>query len=374
MAEYLYFDSAATAKPCREALAAVARACEEFGNPSSLHGAGLAAKHLLDEARGRVARALRCTPEELVFTGSGTEANNTTIFGLAALREKKSKKVITTDSEHPSVEECMKVLETRGFKVVRLSTKGGVLDLDQLKAELKEPAAFLSIMRANNETGAVYDLGAVRKLLTEAGSDAPLHCDDVQGFLKVPFDKPTAFCDLLTVSGHKIGGVKGVGALYIRKGIRIAPYIYGGGQENGLRSGTENVAAIAAFGAAAEARSSDRERLAYIGSLRDYVEQTLTEAGIVCHVPPVHLPNLLHISVPGVPGSWVLNSLSAKGICVSQGSACSAKKKGSRVLTAYGLPEDEVLSSLRISFSEDNTKEECAALCTALAEAAKLKR
>ena len=374
MANYLYFDSAATTKPCKEALAAVARSYEEYGNPSSLHTAGLAAKQLLDDARSKVAKALRCTPEELLFTGSGTEANNQAIFGLAALREKKSKKIITTDSEHPSVNECMKVLEARGFRVVRLSTKGGVLDLEQLKAELSESVAFLSIMRANNETGAVYDIGAVRKLMTAAGCDAPLHCDDVQGFLKIPFDKPASVCDLISISGHKIGGVKGIGALFVKKGIRIAPYIYGGGQENGLRSGTENVAAIAAFGAAAEAKSTDRERLAYIGSLRDATEQTLTESGIVCHVPPVHLPNLLHISVPGVPGSWVLNSLSAKSICVSQGSACSAKKKGSRVLEAYGLSEDEILSSLRISFSEDNTKEECAALCTALAEAAKLKK
>ena len=374
MSNYLYFDSAATAPPCKEALSAVAHAYEEYGNPSSLHAAGLAAKAQTDRAREQLANALRCAPEELIFTGSGTEANNQAIFGLAALREKRSKKVITTDSEHPSVEECMKVLETRGFRVVRLSTKGGVLDLERLKSELSEPVAFLSIMRANNETGAVYDIGAVRKLMTAAGCDAPLHCDDVQGFLKIPFDKPTSVCDLLTVSGHKIGGVKGVGALYIRKGIRVLPYLYGGGQENGLRSGTENVAAIAAFGAAAETKSADRERLAYIASLRDTTERALTDAGIVCHIPPERLPNILHVHIPGVPGSWALNALSAKGICVSQGSACSARKKGSRVLEAYGLSEDAILSSLRISFTEYNTEEECAALCEALAEAAKMKR
>ena len=374
MSEYLYFDSAATTKPCKQALDAVARAYEEYGNPSSLHGAGLAAKAMLDEARRQVARAIRCTPEELIFTGSGTEATNQALFGLASLRGKRSKKIITTDSEHPSVEECMKALEERGFRVVRLSTKGGVLDVAQLKEELAEPVAFLSIMQANNETGAVYDVSAVRRAMTAARCDAPLHCDNVQGFLKLPGSRLASECDLMTVSAHKIGGVKGVGALYVKKGIHLPPYLLGGGQEGGLRSGTENVAAIAAFGAAAEAACADRERVSYIRSLRDETEAILTEMGIPCHVPPVHLPNILHIHLPGVPGSWALNSLAAKNICVSQGSACSARKKGSRVLTAYGLNEDEILSSLRISFCENNTKEECAALCEALQEAAHLQK
>lgn len=374
MAEYLYFDSAATTKPCKEAVEAVTKAYEEYGNPSALHAAGLAAKGMLTTARAQVAKAMRRSPEEVFFTGSGTEATNTAIFGLAEAREKRSKKVITTDSEHSSVEECMKVLESRDFRVVRIPTKGGVLDLGRLEKELEEPVAFLSIMRANNETGALYDISAVRKLLTASGSDAPLHCDNVQGFLKEPGCKVASECDLMTVSAHKIGGVKGVGALFVKKGLHIRPYILGGGQENGMRSGTENVAAIAAFGAAAEAKSNDKERLPYIQSLRDYTQGRLEEIGVVCHIPPVRLPNLLHLHLPGIPGSWALNSLSLKNICVSQGSACSARKRGSRALTAFGLDEDAILSSLRISFCENNTKEECDLLCEALREVLKMKK
>lgn len=374
MGGYLYFDSAATSAPCGEALEAVARAYAEYGNPSSLHAAGLTAKALLDHAREQVAGALRCAPEELFFTGSGTESNNTAIFGLAALRGKRYRRIVTTDSEHPSVEEPMKALEADGFTVIRIPTKGGVLDLSALRDALREPVAFLSIMQANNETGAVYDLSAVRRLLTEAGSDAPLHCDAVQSFLKLPKNRALRDCDLVSLSGHKIGGVKGAGGLFVRKGIRLPPRILGGGQERGLRSGTENVAAVAAFGAASEAKNKDPERLPHILSLRDLTERTLTEVGIVCHVPPVRLPNLLHVALPGVPGSWVQNELSAKGICISLGSACSSGKKGSRVLSAYGLGESEILSSLRISFCETNTKEECETLCKALIAAMKLRK
>ena len=373
----LYFDAAATAPPVEEALEAAGQAYTAYGNPSSLHGEGLSAKHLVDKAREQVASALRCKPERITFVSCGTEANNQAIFGLAKIRGKRAKKIITTDSEHPSVEEPMKALEKEGFTVVRLSTKGGVLDPDQLKAELREPVAFLSIMRANNETGAVYDLAGVRKVMTLCGTDAPLHCDGVQGFLKIENDRLASFCDLVTLSAHKIGGLKGAGALYISEKIRnLPPYLLGGGQENGLRSGTENVPAIAAFGAAAEKAAKDKERLSYLASLREKVVGELEDSGIRLHIPPVHLPNILHISIPGVLSSWALNALSAKGICVSAGSACSAreKKKGNRVLSAYGLPTEEIETSLRISFDISNTEEDCALLCEALRDCAKLKR
>ncbi len=374
---YLYFDSAATAPPVKEAITAAACAYTEYGNPSSFHGAGLAAKGLVDTARRQVAGALRCKPEQLTFLSCGTEANNQAIFGLAKTRGKRAKKIITSDSEHPSVAEPIKALEKEGFTVARLSTKGGVLDLEQLAKELQEPVAFLSIMRANNETGAVYDLPAVRKVMTAAGTDAVLHCDGVQGFLKIENDRFASVCDLITLSAHKIGGLKGAGALYISDKIRnLPPYLLGGGQENGLRSGTENVPAIAAFGAAAEKCAKDKERLPYLASLREQVIKELQGSGVILHLPPTHLPNILHISLPGVPSSWALNFLSAKGICVSAGSACSARerKKGNPVLSAFGLPAEEIETSLRISFDISNTGEECALLCKTLQECAKLKR
>ncbi|MBQ3004232.1 MAG: cysteine desulfurase [Clostridia bacterium] len=377
MPDYLYFDSAATAKPSECALRAAQAAFAEFGNPSSLHGAGLAAKRLVDTARGQVARAMRCDSAQITFVSSGTEANNQVLFGLAKARAKRANKIISTDSEHPSVEEPLKALESQGFSVVRLRTKNGMLDTEQLKNELQSPVAFLSIMQANNETGAVYDLAEVRRILTESGSDAPLHCDAVQGFCKAEYDKLISVCDLVTVSAHKIGGIKGAGALYIGKNIRNLPaYLLGGGQENGMRSGTENVPAIAAFGAAAEDVLQNKDRLPYLASLREQVIKNLQDSGIILHIPEHHLPNILHISIPGVLSSWALNLLSAKNICVSAGSACSAreKKKGNRVLSAYGLPPKEIETSLRLSFDVHNTREECALLCDALKQCVGLKR
>jgi len=377
MPEYLYFDSAATARPCDAALHAAQAAFAEYGNPSSLHGAGLAAKRLVDRARTQVAHAMRCKEEEITFVSSGTEANNQVLFGLAAARAKRANKIISTDSEHPSVEEPLKVLESRGFSVVRLRTKNGALDTEQLRAELQSPVAFLSIMQANNETGAVYDLAEVRRILTECQSDAPLHCDAVQGFCKADDNRLTSVCDLITVSAHKIGGIKGAGALFIGKNIRNLPaYLLGGGQENGMRSGTENVPAIAAFGAAAEEALQNKERIPHIASLREQVIESLRDCGVILHIPAHHLPNILHISIPGVLSSWALNLLSSKNICVSAGSACSAreKKKGNRVLSAYGLPQKEIETSLRLSFDVCNTREECALLCDAIKQCAGLKR
>ena len=376
---YLYFDSAATSPPCAEALAAVSTAYEAYGNPSSLHAAGLQARRLVEDGRAKVARAFRCEPGELFFTSSGTESNNQALFGMAKLRGKRARTILATDSEHPSVENPLRALEEQGFTVIRLSTTGGELDYDGLKAALtaSAPVAFVTVMQANNETGAVYDLPRVKRILEESGSDALLHCDAVQGFLKVEGDRLSACCDVVTLSAHKIGGVKGAGALYIGKRAHVLPpLLLGGGQENGLRSGTENVAAIAAFGAAAAAMCADKERFSYPASLREEVLRRLQDSAILFHLPERHLPNILHLSIPGVPSSWALNFLSERGICVSAGSACSAreKKKGNPVLKAYGLPDREIETSLRISFCRQNTMEECAILCDALRDCAKLKR
>ncbi len=379
MSDYLYFDAAASAPPCKQAIAAAEQAYKEYANPSSVHKAGLAAKRMLEHAREQVARAFRCETGELFFTSSGTEANNLILFGLAARRARVSRKILTTDSEHPSVDEPLKKLEAQGFRVVRLSTRGGRLNTEQLRAELAEPIAFLSIMQANNETGALYDIRAVRELLDEFGSDAPLHCDAVQGFLKAENSECdlSSLCDFATLSAHKIGGLKGAGAAYLgSKAIRIPALLLGGGQESGMRSGTENVAALAAFGAAAEAVCADSEHVRRIGALRSQVIDGLEGSGILLHLPPNALANILHISIPNVPSSWALNLLSEQGICVSAGSACSAqgRKKGNRVLSAYGLPPQEIETSLRISFSEQNTKEECARLCKALRDCADWKK
>lgn len=367
---YIYFDSAATARPRPEALAALSEAVTAFGNPSSEHCAGRDAHALLERSREEIAGAVGCSPEEILFTSSGTESSNQAIRGLAKIRGRISRRILTTDSEHPSIREPLRELEKEGFEIIRLSTRNGVLDEQEVKNACASPLAFVTVMQANNETGAVYDLSMIRRILSMAGSDAPIHCDAVQSFLKIRNNRLPAFCDLATVSGHKIGGVKGAAALYLRKGIRIPALLAGGGQENNLRSGTENVPAIAAFGAAARACRKDAKRIEKMEATHAFLEERMRELGLPCHIPENHLPNILHICVPGVRSSWSLNALSAKGICVSAGSACSSKKKDNPVLTAYGLSKEEAETSLRISYTEETTKEDCLLLCEALKEAA----
>ncbi len=372
---YIYFDSAATTAPCREAVEALSCALQAYGNPSSGHCAGLEANRLLTESRETVSAAVGCSPDELLFFASGTEASNTALFGLAKTRKRFGNVILTTDSEHPSVREPLAALEKDGFRIVRLSTENGKLREGEIREACRLPLAFVSVMQANNETGAVYDLPLIKRVMASEGCSAPVHCDAVQSFLKIRNNRLPSFCDLATVSAHKVGGIKGAGALYVRKGIRLPPLLLGGGQENGLRSGTEAVPAIAAFAAAVRAKSNDPERIARMEEIHRNLSDALADRNIPYHLPESRLPNILHISIPGVPSSWTLNALSAKGICVSAGSACSSKnKKDNPVLAAYGLSKAEAESSIRLSFTENTTEEECRLLLDALSEAAKLKR
>ncbi len=373
---YIYFDSAATTKPSKSAIDAFNNSIECFGNPSSVHSMGLDAKKIVDNARKQLANALYCKSEEIIFTACGSESNNQAIFGLAKLRARRSKRIITTDSEHPSVENPIAELEKEGFEIVKISTKNGSLDLDTLENELSHGCAFVSIMLANNETGAKYDIGFVRRLIDKSGSGALFHCDAVQGFLKTDERKEIVkSCDVASLSAHKIGGFKGVGALYVKSGIKLPAFILGGGQERGLRSGTENVSGIAAFGAAAE--TFDKSTLEHIRELNEYLIKLLENADekIVLHLPESRIPTIISLSVLGVRSEVMLNALSALGICVSAGSACSARKGRSGTLVSFGLSRDEIESTLRISIGAENTKEDCDELVERLVESArKLRR
>ena len=358
----IYLDNAATTAPRPEAVRAFIDACAEYGNPSSLHRAGIVAKEALEKAREKVSSAIGCKSEELIFTSGGSESNNQAIFAAAKLRGRRAKRIIVSEGEHPSVVNAAAQLAESGFEVVGVPTRGGRLDIDFLAEALKTPTALVCVMLANNETGAVYDIAAVRSAITRAKSEAIFHCDAVQGFLKTPeHTLIKKFCDSASYSAHKVGGVKGVGALYIKSGFRSAPYIFGGGQERGLRSGTENLPGISAFAAACEA--FDKAEYERFDELNRFTAEKL---GASCADIRLHLPErrggaILSVSVPGVRSEVMLNALSAEGIYVSAGSACSAARKGtSRVLEAYGLPREELESALRISFSHDNTKEECA--------------
>jgi len=358
----IYFDSAATTKPCQAAVEAAVKAMEEYGNPSSTHFRGLAARRIIENARGIIADALGCGADEFIFTGSGSESNNLAIIGAARARRRRSNVIVSTDSEHPSVEKTLEYLESEGFQVIRLSTKGGKLDINELREALKQKVALVSIMRANNETGALYDIAAVRREIENSGCGALFHCDAVQGFLKTQNrGELTRYCDLVSVSAHKINALKGCGGLYVKKGTRLQPIIWGGGHERGLRSGTENTPAIAAFGAACRDWLSQKDRVQAITALRDYAEQRiLKELGdkVAIHRPPECVCAILSLSLAGVKSEVALNYLSGEGICVSAGSACSSHQKENRVLYNFGLKKEEVDSALRISFSHMNTKEE----------------
>lgn len=371
-----YFDSAATTKPCKTAMEAAIHAMEEYGNPSSTHYKGIAAKKIIDAARDQVATALGCNAEEFIFTASGSESNNQAIIGVARARRKRSDVIVSTNSEHPSVENTLKYLEDEGFHVIRISTQEGKIDLSELKTALSQKVAMVTMMCANNETGALYDITAIRKEIDSSNCGAVFHCDAVQGFLKTTNRSVLVKnCDLVSISAHKINALKGCGGLYIKKGIHLPAYIMGGGQERGLRSGTENTPAIAAFGAACTEWTLCKDRIAYITELRDYAEQKIQEllGDRVCiHKPPERICSILSFSLVGVKSEVTLNLLSGEGICISAGSACSSHKRDSRVLVNYGLSKQEIDSTLRISFNYTNHREEIDILVEALERASNL--
>ena len=375
--ETIYLDNSATTPLCSEAKAAMTAAMEIYGNPSSLHGMGQAAHALLYRARAQVAVALGVKgvkPNELIFTSCGTEASALAIFGAIYAKPRRfGRRVMTTNCEHPSVEEAMKRLEADGLEVVRIPTKNGVLDTEAAIAALSEPTVLVSMMMVNNETGARFDVARVFAAAKAKDSRTVTHCDAVQGFLKVPFTPAGIHADLVTVSAHKIHGPKGVGALYVHPDIiktkRIVPYLTGGGQESGLRSGTENTVGICGFGAAAQAGYATRAAdAAAMTALRDRLEGKLRDVGVQMNIPAAdRAPHILNLTLPDIKSQTMLNYLSAKGICVSSGSACSSHStKVSPSLAAFGLSAHEADCSLRVSFSAQNTEAEVDALCEVL--------
>ncbi len=375
----LYFDSAATTKPCQAAIEAANRAFDEYGNPSSLHYMGIKAKRMQDHAREQVAKAMGCDPDRVFFTAGGTESNNLALLGAAYAKQRHSRVIVITDSEHSSVENTAKRLENEGFEIVRVSTTNGNLNEEELRRVLDRKVGVVSIMHANNETGALYDLELVRSVINSADCGALFHTDDVQGFLKSGTEgrsrRVTRICDLVSVSAHKVHGLKGCGALYIKKGLSLSPLINGGGHEKGMRSGTENVPAIAAFGAACGDWVSDTNRIEYIEGLRKYAVQQITKGlmdKVSFHEPKSRISSILNLSLPGVKSEVALNYLSGMGVYVSAGSACAGTKRENRVLEAFGLDRGEIESVLRISFCHYNTKEEVSELVDALEGATKL--
>ena len=368
----IYFDNAATTRVSDEAAKTAFDVMTSFyGNPSSAHAKGLEAEHILKKARGCVMSALGYTPKDgsLVFTSCGTESNNTVFFGAYEVLGKRKNNVVISDSEHPSVEMCARELEKRGVEIRRIPTKGGVLDLDFAEKAIDNKTMLISCMLVNNETGAVYDIKSLDAIRKRNAPEAFLHTDAVQGFCKLPYSLSALDADLISVSGHKVHAMKGIGALFIKKGTRIPVRMHGGGQESGLRSGTENLAGIASFGKSVEEYMAEKsERLSKIKELYTFTKETLAEKCpyVLINSPENGANHILSISVPGIRSEILLRFLSERGIFVSAGSACSSKNADNRVLTNFGLENKRADSTLRISFSKYNTKDEILALVQAI--------
>ena len=373
----IYLDNSATTALCDAAKNAMMRAMECYGNPSSLHEAGLEAEHMVRRAREQVGAALgvRKGTGMIYFTASGTEANNLAIMGSVFAKERLvGKRIVTTEGEHSSIEATLQELEKKGFEVVRIPTKNGVLDMDFAGKAIDKNTVLVTAMMVNNETGALYDLKSLFALAKRNAPGVVTHCDAVQGFMKAIFSPAAIGADLVTISAHKIHGPKGVGALYVSSEIikakKLIPIIFGGGQEQGMRSGTENVIGIAGFGAAAEqAQSTLRPDLVRMTQLRNYLEQKLAEIPeITLNLPSgSRAPHVVNLTLPDIKSETMLNHLSAKGICVSSGSACASHGKAtSRALSAFGLTPEKADCSLRVSLCAQNTEADIDALCESL--------
>ena len=367
----VYLDNAATTRVCPEAAdIAYKTMLETYGNPSSTHTKGREAKAVLDNARKQLAAALDCAPGEVYFTSCGSEGDNWAIINGAESMRRKGLHIISSEVEHDAVRKSMDELKRRGFEVTMLKPESdGSISPEAVAAALRPDTVLVSLMMVNNETGAVTDIAAVAKALKKAKSIALVHTDAVQGFMKVPFSAKRLGADMITVSGHKIHAPKGIGALYIKTGVKIKPYIIGGAQESGLRAGTEAMPQIAAFGKACElAKASMNDATERMAQLRQYA------AGrIVAEMPEAVIigggaPHILSVSLPGWRSEVLMNFLEARSVFVSRSSAC---KKGGRshVLEAMGLPAEVIDGAVRISLSRYTTKDELDELCSALKDA-----
>ena len=380
--KHVYLDNSATTKISDEALKKYNEVSRDiFGNPSSLHSFGLLAEKELNFSRESILQSIGERDSKVVFTASGSEANNLAIIGRAFAKERyrRGAKIITTKGEHASVSSPISKLREMGFKTAEIPTVNGKIDTDALLSELSPDVILVSFMMVNNETGALYDIAGASAIVKSRCPEALVHTDATQSYMKVKFTKRSIGADMITLSSHKIEGPKGVGALVIDnkviKSRGISPLILGGGQEGGLRSGTENVPAIAAFGEAVRQKiksiDTDIEKM---NALRDHLINMIKEnrelSEITLTLPESHAPHILNITMPSIKSETVLHFLSSLGIYVSSGSACSSNSRDiSSALTAYGKSKDEADCSIRISFSPRNEKEDVDALCSALHEA-----
>ena len=378
---FVYLDNSATTRQFDQVTDEMIRYMrDDYGNPSSLYRMGITAEKALKAARKKVAGSLGVSPDGIIFTSGGTEADNTALYSACQARRRTGRKIITTQVEHPAVLETVRKLESEGFTAVYLPVdENCLIDVDRLEAEIDEDTILISVMHVNNETGAVQPVNRIGRIKDrynrenrEKNTGIIFHTDAVQSYFKIPEaahlaedGEKGAFADMISVSAHKVHGPKGAGALYVKEGISVKPFITGGGQEKGMRSGTENVAAIAGFGRAAEINAEREEQLfTDMTEIKEYLKK-----GIITEIKDIKIngpesgpsasPSVLNISFAGTRGEVILHTLEEDDIYVSTGSACSSNKSGdSHVLKAMGLSYKQIESALRFSFGGFETKEQ----------------
>ena len=360
-----YLDNSATTRCSEKATALMMELLtQDYGNPSSLHMKGVVAEKYITEAKKKIAKTLKVQEKEIMFTSGGTESNNLAIIGSAFANQRAGKHIITTAIEHASVGSPVAFLEENGFEITRLSVdKDGVISLEELKNALRPDTILVTIMQVNNEIGAVEPIEEAGAIIKSANPNTLFHVDAIQSYGKMRINPKKANIDLLSVSGHKIHGPKGSGFLYIKEKTKIKPIIFGGGQQKGMRSGTENVPAIAGLGAAAEEIYANlEENVSRMHELRNYfireVEQ-IPGVSVNGKKTDENAPHVVSVSIKGVRAEVILHTLEDRNIYVSAGSACSSNKPAiSSTLKSIGLPAELLDSTVRFSFSIHTTKEE----------------
>lgn len=356
----IYLDNAATTKPCKACVEAMTDALtENWGNPSAQYHFGVEVARLLRKCRADVAQALGGETDRVFFTAGGTEADNWAIFAAAERLGKRGKHIVTSAIEHSAVRKPLYKLEEQGFEVTYLQPDAeGRITVEALQQVLRKDTILVSIMMVNNESGAVMPIERMAKLTHRLCPNALFHTDAVQGFFKVPFRASQLGADMISVSAHKIHGCKGAGALYLRPGLKLPPLLLGGGQEGGLRSGTEGLPQIAGFAAACRENLPHRmEHIAHENALKKLLQDGLRQIEGVSLLGAQEAPHIVNMAVAGLRSQGLLNKLQDHGICVSAGSACS-KGHRSHVLEAMGVAPELIDGSIRISLSHENTQQE----------------
>lgn len=359
----IYLDNSSTTKPYPQVVDKMVQALEvNYANPSAAHSKGVEVEKEIKNIRQTIARSVGANDKEIYFTSGGTESNNTVIRGVAYLNKKRKSHIISTNIEHPSVLNTLKDLEDDGFEVTYLKVgKNGVIDFEEFKKAIKPTTCLVTIMHVNNETGSIQPIKEIGKYLKSLEEKIYFHVDAIQSFGKIGFKPSKYSIDFMSVSGHKFHGPKGIGFMYVKSNSRLKPILFGGGQESGVRSGTENVPGIYGIGKAVEVLFKDLNgNIEKINSLKELLKKEILEniGNVKVNSPEDGVCHILNVSFIGAKGEVLLHYLEQKGVYVSTGSACSAKKKGSYVLNAIGLTPKEVEGTIRFSLSDLNTEAE----------------